>query len=498
MTITSDDTALARTTMTDETGRFAFAALPAGSYTLVGSFPGFRLVRASGLTVVAGGMIDLGDLTAQVAAQEQVLIVGGVRGSLARSLTRKRTSDNLVDGITADDVADFPDLNISESLQRVTGVSINRVLGEGQQVTVRGLAPEFTRVTINGQTVASGNPGREIDFDVFASELFTAVNLSKTPTASLTEGGLAATIDLRTARPFDFDIERPTVAFSGQFSQNQLRGKGDPRISGLASNTFLDGKLGLLGSVSYSSSSLRQDNAEGLRFLLTDIDVQGDGVNEFSNVEIPFIPRYVLELLDRERLGVTAALQLNPSPRFDLNLDVAYARFDETRTRYSIDGLLSGNRTMPVALPTVDPTGLVTRATYDNVSSRSENIQTPSEEDLLLINLDAAWYLNTDWILRAKAGYSDAAKDAPEFRSVWHSIDTFTFEWTDRIFPGISSANTDYADPLDFSANQSRFLFTGVTDRDYSAQGDLERFFAQSNFLRSLQFGARFSDGKKT
>ena len=119
------------------------------------------------------------------------IVVTGVRGALSRGLDLKRDSASVVDGISSEDIVDFPDLNVSEALQRVTGVTINRVLGEGQQVSVRGLAPEFTRVTINGQTVTSGNAGREVDFDVFASELFTNVTLTKTPSASLIEGGLA-------------------------------------------------------------------------------------------------------------------------------------------------------------------------------------------------------------------------------------------------------------------------------------------------------------------
>lgn len=172
-------------------------------------------------TAVASLALSNTQAVAQDAANSEsddlsVIVVTGVRGSLARSLQTKRNAAGVVDGIDSEDMIDFPDLNISESLSRVTGVTINRVLGEGQQVSVRGLAPEFTRVTINGQSVTSGNPGRDVDFDVFASELFSSVQLTKTPSASLTEGGLAATVDLRTARPFDFGKDGTNFAISGQ------------------------------------------------------------------------------------------------------------------------------------------------------------------------------------------------------------------------------------------------------------------------------------------
>ncbi|MGC6422627.1 MAG: TonB-dependent receptor, partial [Flavobacteriaceae bacterium] len=426
------------------------------------------------------------------------VVLTGVRRSLAKALVQKRTAVGVVDGIAAEDIADFPDLNISESLQRITGVSINRQLGEGQQVSVRGLAPEFTRVTINGQTVTSGNPGREVDFDVFASELFNNVQLSKSPSASLTEGGLAATVDLRTSRPFDFNDDGTVYALSAQGVINDLREDLAPRLSFLVSNNNLaEGKLGLLASVSYSESNLRQDNVEGLRFLLLpEIDEGGDGTVDFINGEIPFIPRYVLEFLDRDRLGLTAALQFKPTADFGINFDAAYAKFDEVRTRYSIDGLLSGNRSTPNSA-SVDRTGLVTRATYDNVSSRSENIRTPSEEDLILLNLDNYWRFGNNWELRGKLGYSKATKTSDEFRAVYNAVDTFTYDFSDRIFVSLEPENTDFTDPGDFAHNQSRFIYNEIDDQETSAQFDLIKRF-DDGFFNKLSSGIRFSDREKS
>ena len=447
----------------------------------------FGVVNAQGVS----GQTSVSD---QKAAVLEEVVVKGVRGSLARSLAQKRYADGVVDGITSEDIGDFPDLNISESLQRITGVTINRVLGEGQQVSVRGLAPEFTRITINGQTVTSGNSGREVDFDVFASELFSNVSLTKTPSAAITEGGLAATIDLRTARPFDF--KEPVLAISGQGSINEMRDEFDPRVSAIASNTFMDGALGVLASLSYSESSLRQDNVEGLRFLLGDLD---DGANQYTDVEIPFIPRYLLEFLDRERLGITGAVQFEPSDSVDLNFDVAYAEFDEARTRYSIDGLLR-TRYTPVEPIEVDSTGLVTKATfngdlrngaYTGVSSRSENIITPSDEELLLINIDGGWRFADDWEIRGKFGYSDASKKSHEFRAVYQALNRFGYDLTDRIFLDLQPS-VDFTDSSVFSHNQSRFINNFIEDEEYSFQSDLTRSF-DGIFVDTLSVGLRYS-----
>lgn len=427
------------------------------------------------------------------------IVVTGVRGALSRGLDLKRESASVVDGISSEDIVDFPDLNVSEALQRVTGVTINRVLGEGQRVSVRGLAPEFTRVTINGQTVTSGNAGREVDFDVFASELFTNVTLTKTPSASLIEGGLAATIDLRTARPFDFSLDGPTFAVSGQGYVNDRREEWDPRISALASQIFADGTVGILGSVSYSETSLRQDNVEGLRFISTSVDVDGDGTPEETGAEYPFIPRYLLETYDRERLGVTGALQLRPNENLDFNVDLAYATFETERRRYSIDGLIRGNDFIGISsgLPSIDSTGLMVAATLDHVTSRSENILTPEDEDLLLLNVDGAWRPAQDWEVRARFGYSEATRTRPEFRSVWQTDGQFSYDFSDRIFVSIGQANANFADPSAFVANQSRFETFDIDDKEHSFQADLERLL-DIGLVSSVSAGVRYSDREKS
>ena len=479
-------------TTTDIDGKFSLT-IEDKSSILVVSFMGFKSKE-----IAIGEQSTFNIQLEEDSSQLDEVVLTGVRSSLSKAIALKRTSVGVSDGIAAKDIADMPDLNISESLQRITGVTINRVLGEGQQVSVRGLSPEFTRVTINGQTVASGNPGREVDFDVFASELFNNVQLLKSPDASLTEGGLAATINLKTARPFDYSSEKPIFALSAQGVVNDLRDEFSPRLSFLASNNrFMNGKLGLLGSVSYSESKLRQDNVEGLRFLLIPkLDVQGNGTVDYTNVEIPFIPRYLLELLDRDRLGLTGAIQYRPTDAVDFSLDIAYAKFNEIRTRHSIDGLLNGNRSNPIEA-FVDDTGLVTDATYDNVSSRSENVKTPTTEDLLLLNFDSAFRLKNNLVVNGKIGYSKASKESREFRAVYNFIDRFSYSFNDRIFVGLHPENKDFSNPNDFVHNQSRFINDDIDDKEFSTQIDVVKRF-NDGFINSIKGGLRFSDREKS
>ena len=141
-----------------------------------------------------------------------MVVVTGFRGSLAAAIETKREDNAIVDAITAEDIADFPDLNLAESLQRVPGVQIDRDGGEGRTINVRGLSSEFVRVRLNGLEALATTGGRDgrqnrnraFDFNVFASELFNAIKVTKSQSAETEEGSLGATVDLTTARPFDY------------------------------------------------------------------------------------------------------------------------------------------------------------------------------------------------------------------------------------------------------------------------------------------------------
>lgn len=202
------------------------------------------------------------------------IVVTGFRQSLNVALDVKRDSIGSVDAIVAEDIADFPDLNLAESIQRIPGVSIARDAGEGRTITVRGLSPEFTRVRLNGMEAMSANGstdatggtnrGRGFDFNTFASELFRAITVRKTASADTEEGSLGATVDLRTRRPFDFD--ELTIVTSANGLYNDLSEDIAPRGAFLISDTFADGRFGALLSVAYTERSLTDEGSSSVRW----------------------------------------------------------------------------------------------------------------------------------------------------------------------------------------------------------------------------------------
>lgn len=179
------------------------------------------------------------------------IVVTGFRSSLANSTNDKRNATGFQDSIFAEDIGKFPDTNIAESFNRVPGITINReVSGEGISVAIRGLGTNFTRVLLNGAPVAVASTGRtdaqstnrEVDLDMFPTELFTQLTVSKSPNAAMVEGGAAGTVNMRSARPFDSD--GPRVSYSLQTTKNSEADKWGGRASALASNTW--GNFGAL------------------------------------------------------------------------------------------------------------------------------------------------------------------------------------------------------------------------------------------------------------
>ena len=199
--------------------------------------------------------------------EEEAIVVTGFRGALRSAMNVKRTSNVQVDAINAEDIADFPDTNLAESLQRLPGVSIDRDSGEGRSITVRGLGGDFNRTRLNGlealSTAGSNDAGtapnrsRSFDYNTFASELFSSLKVQKTPSAETDEGSLGATIDLQTGRPFDYRGTQFVVSSEASYQQNS--GKTSPRLAGLASTRFLDNRMGILVSAAYSRAENELD-----------------------------------------------------------------------------------------------------------------------------------------------------------------------------------------------------------------------------------------------
>jgi iron complex outermembrane receptor protein len=228
---------------------------------------------------LTGGALAQGANNGQV----ESVTVSGFKASLERSLEQKRTATGSTDTILAEDIAKFPDTNLSESIQRIPGVALSRQAGEGKQIAVRGLSPLFTTTEINGmETIANSgnNVGRSFDFNVFDSDLFSGITVNKTAAANLHEGALGATIQLNTPHPFDH--QGFTLVGSGQGSYTDLRGAFNKRGSAVISDTFMNGQLGILFAGAYQQRKIQLFDTDSVGF-------QNDNTAQTANHSSPLI-----------------------------------------------------------------------------------------------------------------------------------------------------------------------------------------------------------------
>ena len=228
-------------------------ALFGGVSALALSQPGYAQVEND--TVEQAVNAENEDISVQ-----DTIVVTGIRGSLASSLATKRDAQGVVDAISAEDIGKFPDQNLAESLQRITGVSVDRSLGEGSSVTVRGFGQDFNLVTFNGRQMPTSSLGdgasapstRSFDFGNLASEAISGVEVYKTSRSDLPTGGIGATINIKTTRPLESDGRSATVAVKGVYDESSNDDSElTPEISGLYIDQFMDDRLGVSVSGSY-------------------------------------------------------------------------------------------------------------------------------------------------------------------------------------------------------------------------------------------------------
>lgn len=414
-------------------------------------------------------------------AEDGEIVVTGFRASLNAALDAKRDASGIVDVIKAEDIADFPDNNLAESIQRIPGVAINRDQGEGRNISVRGLGPVFTRVRINGMeglsttggSDASGgaNRGRQFDFNTFASELFNSITVRKTASADVEEGSLGATVDLQTARPLDYK-DNFTVAGSGAVGLNDFSNAVDPKLAGLVSAKFADGTLGVLVSAAYSERGIFEEGPSTVRwergtdnggFAAT--STLPTGATQGYAFFAPRIPRYDSYQYNTKRLGLTGSIQWQPSDATLLTIDALYSDFKSERSEQYLEAISfsrSGTgKPQTVILPgaIVDATNSLVSGTFNNVDirveSRFDQLETKFQQYTASLHHDFSDRVRVDLL----GGYSKSDFQNPIQTTVAldvANVQGYSFDFTQGRNPTFNYGNLNVADPNAFTLGEIR------------------------------------------
>jgi len=471
------------------------------------------------------------------------VVVTGIRGSLQSSMNLKRDSAGVVDGIIAEDIGKFPDTNLAESLQRISGVSIDRTSsGEGSKVTIRGVGPDFNLVLLNGRQMPVSNFGgdgfsnfsvdvsdsRAFDFSNLASEAVSELQVYKTTRADTPTGGIGGTINVKTARPLTNPGLHASVGIKGVMDQSvdnlprSFRGSSiTPEISGIFSNTFADGRFGISANASYQR---RDSGLSDVAVAAGWVDFRGDddttwnriplpGEAEHADYDITNRPKpddvyarpqdvtYNVRAVQRQRRNAQMALQFAPTDAITATLDYTYAdhRIQQQRNELSVylahtpgasvwtDGPIS----MPVQYSEYVPVG-----DFDYVMSGGD---TATRSELKSLGFNLEWRVNDafDLALDYHHSRSESRPDSPYGSSnvlgaaILGRRDFFV-DFSNalpvmnvQLAPGMS-ADPEYA-------QLTGSLFVNNINHSEVKQWQASGTFQFANY-QSLDFGAGFSD----
>jgi TonB-dependent receptor len=446
---------------------------------------------------------------AQEAAQQpqnpqelEEVVVTGFRQSLENSTAAKKESVGFADAIFAEDIGKFPDTNIAESFQRIPGIQISReISGEGTTVAIRGLNTNFTRVLLNNApvSVAQGpqeGPGgnREVPLDMFPPELFSKLEVFKTPSANMVEGGAAGTINLRMARPFDNEGQHLTYSVQGTDNSNADDLGGRTTLIGsktwdtfgvLAGVTAGRTKVATTGfeAVGWSSPGLTStqctvaicnptggnlvgvipagvpDNATtraaGLTpgatidqaFLLAnnpDLTIQ-----QIDNAVIPRLGRRMFEEGDRDRYNAVVSLEFRPSEDMRFFMDSMYGKqeseFVRQATAWAVRAGSQGGRLIPTQMQ-VDRTDcsagcVATAGVFPNSQFMMEFRPYMEDSTFWGTNPGMSWQITDKLNLDVQANYTKSEFERQASTLLFISdTTTVTYNNNGGDFPSITSS----------------------------------------------------------
>lgn len=327
-----------------------------------------RTRLATSLSVILSAMATT-PLYAQEAAQDEqaedsfeVIQVSGIRNSYLRAMDMKRGADGVVDGISAEDIGKFPDTNLAESLQRITGVSIDRVNGEGSRVTVRGFGPDFNLVTVNGRQMpgaqieaTSASASRSFDFNNLASEGIAGVEVFKTSRAAQPTGGIGSLINILTARPLNNPGLVANIGVKAVHDTSTQDGSNvTPEISGIYSNTFNDDTFGIALTGAYQERDYGFNSAEtssgwytirGLDGDWGSLPTDGSFVNRPQENDVYSVPRnllYSFNELERTRTNGQLVLQYRPNDKITTTFEYLYSELEISQRRQEMSTWFNG------------------------------------------------------------------------------------------------------------------------------------------------------------
>jgi len=423
---------------------------------------------------------------AAAAAPTDEITVTGFRASLKSAQDAKRADIRITDGVTAEDIGKFPAQNITEAIQRIAGVQMSNINGRGSTISIRGLGNQYARTTINGQTFASADFKDGFRYDIIQTDLASAIQVVKSPTADMDTGGLSGTVNIDTVKPLAYKGPSFIVGVKGYGSD--YRKSFTPKINGAYIGRFAGDTLGVMANVSYQKLKDRGDYLFIKNWYNPGVVAGAPDVTVPGNLRFRRIDR------DTEQLMATGAVQWKPADNLELLLQGTYSKDHTTyETRQAVFGRWSSSAI------TVNSKA---NGVADDISISSFNMDNNDQPELRNLRTQAYtgtlnWEPGETWKVHAVAHYTQGNAALYE----WATIDEVHFANGGRLNTSdpfnvkfTTASLTDGS--LYTMANRTWYAYVdGATHRqtskDRAAQVDLTKDLDWSG-LRSIVVGGKF------
>ncbi|NTS76738.1 TonB-dependent receptor [Catenovulum sp. SM1970] len=443
--------------------------------------------------------------------------IRGIRGSLANSLNAKRFSNSIVDAVTAEDIGQFPDKNVAESLQRITGVSLTRAFGEGERISIRGTAPNQNLTSVNGQAIASADwwissrPNRGFNYTLLPSEIVSSLEIHKSPEADHDEGSLGGSVNIKTRKPLETQDDKFVAIGLLQYSDNS--GETDPQLSLLHNWRSDSDELGILWSLTRHERNLRRDGIESWGWREQDFAIGQQGqlqpssrkFADYHDIWTPTGGGSAIFQQESIRSSATASIQWQPNENWNLLGNFLYSQLSADNTNQNFlwqpTWVVNGGGSI-TDFDIIDNT--LAYAKFSQVeddasfpfSTGMESIWRESEIDTSSVHL-VAEQLAGFWQNSYQFGFTKGGGGTSQDNTAQWSANT-AYSYDTRQTENI---RTYYqADPNDASLWQLSDIRNDSFDTDDSEvylQADFEKS-VEKNLIDSFKFGAKYKDHNRS
>jgi len=339
--------------------------------------------------------------TAPASGDVSEIVVSGFRKSLESALESKKNDDRVIDVISAEDIGKLPAENIAEAIQRIPGVQMQNINGRGSTISIRGLAPNFSSTTVNGQDFATPGYTNGFRYDLIQPELAQGIEVVKSPSADMDSGFLAGSVNIKTVRPLDLKDPTLVVSTKGQWSPFADNG-ATPKGAVSYADQFYGGKLGIYLGAAYQELNDRADYA-----FMDKWNYSGAFGNPGDDLLSPNRIRF--RRIDREskRTQLAGTVEAKPTSDIDIALTGLYSRdqtFEDIQQQVIFFGSYGG-QTLPYnTLQTSNHTATVISGNAGVENNRQEegtNLRTE------MVTLDGKWTPSSNWEIKSALSYSE-------------------------------------------------------------------------------------------